>query len=47
MPVVDDGRLVGMPTVMDMLGVFVEQNAEIAGAQAVIKASGDFMTGPR
>jgi acetoin utilization protein AcuB len=30
MPVVDDGRLVGMLTVTDVLRVFVEQNTEIA-----------------
>jgi CBS domain-containing protein len=30
MPVVDDGRLVGMLTVTDVLRVFVEQNEEIA-----------------
>jgi acetoin utilization protein AcuB len=30
LPVVDDGRLVGMLTVTDVLRVFVEQNEEIA-----------------
>ena len=30
MPVIDDGRLVGMLTVTDVLRVFVEQNEEIA-----------------
>jgi acetoin utilization protein AcuB len=30
MPVVDDGRLVGLLTVTDVLRVFVEQNEEIA-----------------
>ena len=30
MPVLDDGRLVGMLTVTDVLRVFVEQNTEIA-----------------
>jgi acetoin utilization protein AcuB len=30
MPVVDDGRLVGILTVTDVLRVFVEQNEEIA-----------------
>ena len=30
MPVVDDGRLVGMLTVTDVLRVFVEQNEELA-----------------
>ena len=30
MPVGDDGRLVGMLTVTDVLRVFIEQNEEIA-----------------
>jgi Mg/Co/Ni transporter MgtE len=33
MPVVDDGRLVGMLTVTDVLRVFVEQDEELAAGR--------------